>query len=119
MARTGEMAQFKGVGFQSPQYLYSDDCTVVANMQVGRKGRLKNYRRACQKFLLTLPLGPKDTNTTTFDALAAKCVKPKMTRLLGKDWISEGTWKMIAKRASLLCSKKIGQAAARQMKPKV
>ena len=34
----------------------------------------------------------------------------------GKAWISEGTWKLIATRASLLRSGKIRQAAARRMK---
>ena len=84
-----------------------DHRAVVANIWVGRKGRLRNYRRACQKFSLTLPLGPKDANTTTFGALAAKCNEPKTKRLPGKDWISMGTWKLIAKRASLLRNGKI------------
>ena len=101
------MCRFKGVGFRSPRFLHSDHCTVVANIWVGRNGRLKNYRRTCQKFPLSLPIGPKDANTTTFDALAAKCVDPKMMRAPGKDWISEGTWKLIAKRASLLRSGRI------------
>ncbi len=78
---------------------------VVANIRVRRKGRLKNYRHARQKFPLTLPLGPKDANTTTFDALAAnKCVKPKKKRSPGMEWISERTWKLIVKCASLLIS---------------
>jgi hypothetical protein len=51
-------------------------------------------------------------NSTLFDALAAKCIKPKQTRAIGKDWISEGTWNLIAKRASLMRSGKIRQAAA-------
>ena len=109
MARAGDMSQFKGVGFRSPRFLHSDHRAVVANIWVGRKGRLKNYRRARQKFPLSLPIGPKDANTTTFDALAATCVDPKTTWAPGKDWVSEGTWKLIAKRASLLRSGKIRQ----------
>jgi hypothetical protein len=101
------------------EFLHSDHCAVVANIWVGRKGRLKNYRRARQKFPLSLPLGPKDANTTIFDALAAECIEPKKKRLPGKDWISEGTWKLIAKSASLLRSGKIRQAAARRMKREV
>ena len=58
-------------------------------------------------------------NTTTFDALAAECVDPKTKRAPGKDWVSEGTWKLIAKRASLLRSGKIRQTAAQQMKREV
>ena len=108
--------EFKGVGFQSPRFLHSDHRTVVVNIRVGRKGQQRNYRRARQKFPLTLPLEPKDANTTTFNALAAKCVEPKKKRSPGKDWISKRTWKLIAKRASLMRSRKIRQAAARRMK---
>ena len=107
------------MGFQSLRLLYLDHHAVVANIWLGRKGRLKNYRHTRQKKPLTLPLGPKDANTTTFDTLAAGCVKPKTMRLPGKDWISEGMWKLIAKRASLLRSGKIGQAAVQGMKRKV
>jgi hypothetical protein len=113
------MSQFKGVGFRSPRFFHSDHCAVVANIWEGRKGRLKSYWRARQKFLLSLPLGPKDANTTTFDALAAKCVDPKTKRAPGKDWVCEGTWRLIAKRASLLRSRKIRQTAAWQMKREV
>jgi len=113
MDRPGDICQFKDVGFRSPRFLHSDHRAVVANIRVGRKGQLKNYRRTCQKFPLSLPIGPKDVNTTTFDALAAKCVDHKMKRAPGEDWISERTWKMIAKRASLLRSEKIRQTAAR------
>jgi hypothetical protein len=121
MAREGDMANIRGVGFRSPRFLHSDHRAVVVNIQVGwaGTGRLKQYRRECQQFPLTLPLGPKDANTTTFDALAAKCVEPKTKRPPGKDWISEGAWSLIAKRASLLRSGKIRQDAARRMKREV
>ena len=120
MARAGDMrANLRGVGFRSPRFLHLDHRAVVANLRVGRTGRLKKYRRERQKFPLSLPLGPQDANTTIFDALAARCVDPKKKRSPGKDWISEGTWKLIAKRASLLRSGKIRQDAARRMKREV
>ena len=119
MARAGDMSQFQGVGFRSPRFLHSDHRAVVVNIRVGRKGRLKKYRRARQKFPLSLPPGPKDPNTVLFDALAAKCADPKPTRAPGKKWISKGTWKLIRKRASLLRSGKIRQTAARRMKREV
>ncbi len=96
-----------------------DHPAVVANIWVGRKGRLRNYRRARQKFPLAFPLGPQDANTTTFDALTAKCAKPKTTQPPGKDWISKGMWKLTAKHASLLRSGLIRQAAAWRMKREV
>ena len=60
-----------------------------------------------------------DPNTALFDALAAKCDDPRPPRAPGKDWISEGTWKLIRKRASLLRSGRIRQTAARRMKREV
>ncbi len=42
-----------------------------------------------------------------------------MKRAPGKDWVSEGTWRLIAKRTSLLRSGKIRQIAARRMKREV
>ena len=46
-------------------------------------------------------------------------MEPKSKRPKGKDWVSEGTWKLIAKRASLLQSGLCDQAAARRMKRKI
>jgi len=97
------MANFRGVGFRSPRFLHSDHCAVVANIRVGRTGRLKKYRRACQKFPLSLPLGPKDANTSTFNVLAASCVDPKKKRAPGKEWISKGTWKLKRKNKTGCC----------------
>jgi exonuclease III len=119
MARAGDIAHFEGVGFRSPRYLHSDHCAVVANIRVGRTGGLKKYQRARQKFPLSLPPGLKDPNTALFDRLAAKCVNPKPTQAPGKDRMSEGTWKLIKKRASLMRSGKIRQDAARRMQRKV
>jgi len=42
-----------------------------------------------------------------------------MKRAPGKDWVSKGTWKLIAKRASLLRSGKIRRTAAQRMKREV
>ena len=92
LARAGDMAHFKGVGFRSPRYLHSDHRAVVANVRVGRKGRLKKYRWERQKFPLSLPLGPKDENTARFDALAAECVDPKPTRVLGDRHVNGRKW---------------------------
>ena len=116
LAHAGEMAQFEWVQISEvPPFGSSHGC----RKYLGAKGRLKNYQHMRQKFLLTLPLGLKAANTTTFDALAAECVKPKTKRSPGKDWISERNWKLIAKRASLLRSGKLRQAAAWRMKCKI
>jgi hypothetical protein len=85
----------------------------------GGEGQLKKYRFKCQKLLLSLPLGPKDANTTAFNALAAKCINPKPTQKPEKDWMSKATWRLIAKRASFLRSGHIWQDATRRMKREI
>jgi hypothetical protein len=98
---------FMGMGFSFPCFLHSDHLAIIAVVRAGGEGQLKKYRHTCQKLPLSLPLGPKDTDTMAFDALAAKCVNPKPTRKQGKDWMSEATWRLIAKRVSLLQSGRI------------
>ena len=110
---------FQGSGISIPEFLHSDHRAIDANIRVGRTVQLKKYRGARQKFPLSLPSRPRDAITALFDALAAKCVKPKPTRAPGKDWISKGTWKLIAKRASLMRSGKIRQVTVRWMQRKV
>jgi len=110
---------FQGSGVSIPEFLHSDHRAIDANIRVGRTVQLKKYPGARQKFPLSLPRGPRDANTALFDALAAKCVKPKPTRAPGKDWISKGTWKLTAKRASLMRSGKIRQVNVRRMQRKV
>ena len=51
--------------------------------------------------------------------LAAECMEPKSKRQKEKDWVSEGTWKLITKWASLLQSGRCNQTAARRMKRKI
>jgi hypothetical protein len=100
---------FTGVGFCFPCFFHSDHRAIVAVVRAGGEGQLKKYWRKRQKLSLSLPLGPKDADTTTFNALAAECVDPKLTRKQGKNWMSEVTWRLIAKRASLLQSGRIRQ----------
>ncbi len=85
----------------------------------GGEGWLRKYRHKRQKLSLSLLLGPKDADTAAFDTLAAECVNPKLTRKPGKDWMSKATWRLIAKRASLLQSGHIRQDFARRMKRKI
>jgi hypothetical protein len=115
----GEMRKFKGMGFHFPWFLHSDHHAVVAVIRAGGEGRLKTYWHKHQKLPLSLPLGPKDEATTAFDTLAAKCINPKPTWKPGKDWMSEATWHLIAKRASLLQSGRIGQDTTWRMKREI
>jgi hypothetical protein len=102
LAQAEETGMFMGVGFCFPQFLHSTHHAIVVVVRVGGEGRLKKYRRKRQKLPLSLPLGPKVADTTAFDALAAKCIDPKLTQKPGKDWMSKAMWCLIAKWASLL-----------------
>ncbi len=114
-----ERGIFKGVGFHFPRFLHLDHCAIVRVVRAGRGGQLRQYQHKCQKFPLSLPPGPKDADTTAFNALASKCIEPKPKRMLGKDWISKWTWRLIAKRASLLQSGRIWHNTARRMKHEI
>ncbi len=121
LAHAKKMGIFTGLGFCFPWFLYLDHHAIVAVVRVGGEGQLKKFWRKRQKLLLSLPLGPKDADTTVFDALAAKCIDPKPTWKPGKDWMSKETWRLIAKWASLLRLQSgcIRQDAARRMKRKI
>jgi hypothetical protein len=119
LARPEEKGMFTSMGFHFPCFLHSNHHAIVAVVRAGGEGRLKKYLHKCQKLLLSLLLGPKDTDTTSFDALAAKCIDPKVTWKQGKDWMSKATWHLIAKRASLQQSGRISQDAAWKMKRKI
>ena len=99
-----EMRPIKRVGFCFLRFFHSDHCGIVTNIWEGRRGRLKQYPCMRQKIPLSIPTRPWDANTTMFDALAAKSIKPKPKWAQGKEWISEGTWKTTAKQSFLLQS---------------
>ncbi len=85
MAQAEEKGMFTGMGFCFPRFLHSDHHAIIAVVRAGGEGWLKKYRCKHQKLPLSLPLGPKDVDTTAFNTLAAKCVNPKPTREQGKD----------------------------------
>ncbi len=76
---------FTGIGFRFPLFLHSDHCAIVVVIRAEGEGRLTKYQYKGQKLPLSLLLGPKDVDTTVFNALAAECVNPKPTRKQGKD----------------------------------
>jgi hypothetical protein len=107
---------FTGMGFCFPHFLHSNHCAIIAVVRAGGEGRLKKYQCKRQKLPLSLLLGPKDADTMAFNALAVKCVDPKLTQKQGKDCISKAMWRLIANQASLLQSCRIRQDAVRRMK---
>jgi hypothetical protein len=91
LAQAEETSMFMGMGFHFQCFLHSDHHAIIAVVRAGGEGRLKKYQCKRQKLPLSPPLGPKDMDTTAFDALAAKCINLKPTQKQGKDWVSEGT----------------------------
>jgi hypothetical protein len=118
LVRAEEMGMFTGMGLCFPQFLHSNYCSIVEVVRGGGESQLKKYRCKRQRLLLSLPLGPKDADTIAFNALAVKCINPKPTQKPGKDLMSEATWHLIAKQASLLQSGRIWQGAAWRMRCK-
>lgn len=96
MVQGDGQSKVKGVGFRFPWFLHSDHRAIVADIRVGSRGKLKEYQRKRHKFPLSLAAGPQDDDTTTCMMLAAECMEPKSKRQKGKDWVSKGTWKLIA-----------------------
>ncbi len=119
LAQADKTGMFMGMGFHFPWFLHSDHCAIVAVVRAGGEGRLKKHQRKRQKLPLSLPLGPKDADTTAFNALAAKYIDPKPMQKRGKDWMSKATWRLIAKQVSLLQSSQIRQDATQRMKRKI
>ncbi len=119
LAQAGETRKFKGVGFHFLRFLHSDHCVVVAVVRAGGDGWLKTFWHKRQKFPLSLLLGPKDKDMAAFNTLTAECVGPKPKQKLGKDWMSNARWRLIAKQASLLWSCCIRQDTAHRMKCKI
>jgi hypothetical protein len=101
LARTGETSMFTGMGFCFPWFLHSDHRTIVAVVRRGG-GLAGEVPGQAPETPAVLAAGNKGRGHNFFDALAAKCVDPKLTRKLGKDWMSKATWRLIAKWASLL-----------------
>ena len=119
MVQGDGQSKVKGVGFRFPQFLHSDHRAVAADICVGCQGKLKENRCMRQRFPLSLAMGPQDKDTTTFAALAGKCMEPQSKRQKGKDWVSKATWALIVKRVLLLQSGRCNQAAARRMKHEI
>ncbi len=79
-------------------------------------GRLKNYRRSRQKFLLQLaPLGEQDGVTHLFRRLREECKEKDPTKQPWIDWISKETWQLLAHRAMLRRTNRLCQTGGRQL----
>ena len=81
---SGRAKQSEGSGVQIPMVPSFGSQGSSSQYPGGQSGRLKEYRSKRQQFPLRLAMVPQDEDTTTFAALAAKCMEPKSKRQKGK-----------------------------------
>jgi hypothetical protein len=90
LVRATKREIFKGAGFRFLRFLGLDHCTIIAVVQARQGGRLKQYQHKCQKFLLSLPPGPKDVDTMVLNlGLSLKSMKRILTNY-GTLYLSNG-----------------------------
>jgi hypothetical protein len=93
---------FCNVAFWQPRFHTLNHQAVVASIVRGRHGRLKLYRRRCQRFPLQLPpVEEQDQQTHLFGELQKTCKVNTMMRRLKNGWILEESWRLITHQAML------------------
>jgi hypothetical protein len=93
--------RLRRVAFCLPQYHDLDHRAVVATFWGGSTCWLKSYQCNQQPFPLQLSQGEKIEQTKTFSCLVAECVKPKLCKWQGNDWISDKTWALVGQQTAL------------------
>jgi hypothetical protein len=89
------------VVFCLPRYHDSDHRAVIATFWGGSARWLKSYWRDQQHFPLQLSQGEETEQTKMFSRLVAECVKPKLHKRQGNDWISDKTWALVGQQTTL------------------
>ncbi len=79
----------------------SDHRAVIATFWGGSLRWLKSYQRDQQRFPLQLFQGEETEQTKMFSHLVAECIKPKLRKRQGNDWISDKTWALVRQRMAL------------------
>jgi hypothetical protein len=93
--------RLRRVAFCLPRYHNLDHWAVVATFWGGSARWLKSYQRDQQHFPLKLFQGEETEQTKTFSHLVAECVKPKLQKQQGNDWISNKTWALVGQPMAL------------------
>jgi hypothetical protein len=84
-----------------PRYHDSDHRVVVATFWGGSTRRLKSYQCNQQRFPLQLSQGDETEQTKTFSRLVVECIKLKLRKWQGSDWILDKTWALVRQRMAL------------------
>jgi hypothetical protein len=95
------MKRLRRMAFRLPRYHNLDHRAVVASFWGGSVHWLKSYQRNRQCFPLKLSWGEETEQTKPFSRLVAECVKPKLRKWHGNDWISDKTWALVGQWTAL------------------
>jgi hypothetical protein len=99
-----------------PRYHNLDHRAVIATFWGGSTRRLKSYQCDRQRFPLQLSQREETEQTKMFSRLVAECVKPKLCKRQGNDWISNKTWALVGQRTALRQVGKMSRTEGRRMK---
>jgi hypothetical protein len=108
--------RLRRVAFHSPWFHDSDHWAVITTFWGGCARGLKSYQRDQQCFPLELSQGEETEHTKTFSHLVAECLKSKLRKRHGNDWISDRTWALVGQRMALRRVGKVSRAEGRWTK---
>ena len=114
MARETARRRFRRVRLVSPRYHDSDHRAIVAQIYSGCGKDMQQYRRNRQRFPITLPRnGPRTELESWFEELQSDCEAPPIRERPANAWISQSTWALVDRRASMRKSGALSQQYSR------
>jgi len=114
MVRETARRRFQRVRLVSPRYHDSDHRAIVAQIYSGCGRDMQQYRRNRQRFPITLPRnGPRTELESWFEELQSDCEAPPIRECPANAWISQSTWALVDRRASMRKSGALSQQYSR------
>ena len=114
MARASVRRRFRRVRLVAPRFHDSDHHAVVSQIYLGCGREMQQYRRNHQRFPITLPhIGPGTELESLFAELQSDCEAPPVRARPANAWISQSTWDLVDRRASLRKSGSLSQQQGR------
>ena len=114
MARATARRRFRRVRLVNPRYHDSDHRAIVAQIYSGCGRDMQQYRCNRQHFPITLPRnGPRTELESLFEELQSDCEAPPVRDRPANAWISQSTWSLVDRRASMRKSGALSQQYSR------
>ena len=114
MARATARRRFRRVRLVNPRYHDSDHRAIVAQIYSGCGRDMQQYRRNRQRFPLTLPrIGPRTELESLFEELQSDCEALPVHDRPANAWISQSTWTLVDRCASMRKSGALSQQYSR------